>query len=176
MDIPRRLLFCAVGCFLIAAPARAQIIDSVDVFTGDHYIHSDTLRELATERFEGYEAGIKAVYTKRSDAGTRWSVELYAYSERGTTLRDAREMLFVADDERVQPYDTERDIYREQWGAYTLLVEKQTGLFKRSAYETLAAAESVRVKVGDAIFTLPQEALRDMQLILDEVPKYQSSR
>ena len=81
-------------------------------------------------------------------------------------------MYFVADGERVRPYDTERDIYREERGRYTLLVEKQTGLFKRSAYETLASADSVSVKVGDAIFTVPEESRRDMELILGKVSKY----
>ncbi len=171
MNTLQRLALCAVT-LLMAAPAHAQVADSVDVFTGDHYIHSDSLRELLAERFDGYYAGMKAVYTKRPRAGTRWSIALYAYSERGTSLRDAREMFFVADGERVRPYDVERDIYREKHGVHTVLVEKQTGLFKRSVYETLAKADEVRVKVGEAIFTLPKESRRDMQLILERVPRY----
>jgi hypothetical protein len=81
-------------------------------------------------------------------------------------------MYFVADGERVQPYDTERDIYREQRGRYTILVEKQTGMFKRSAYEKLANANSVRVKVGDAIFALSDRGRQDIADILDRVPRY----
>lgn len=177
MNTLRSFLLCAVGLLLFTTPSQAQVTDSVDVFTGDHYVYSDSLRELEVEQFDGYYAGIEARYTERSESGKRWEIVIYAYSERGTSLRDAREMYFVADDEeRVSPYDTERDFYRERWGGHTYLVEKQTGVFKRSAYETLAGAESVRVKVGEAIFALPEESVRDLQLILDEVPKYQSSR
>ena len=171
MNTLRRLLVVTLALWMTTS-VQAQVTDSVDVFTGDHYIHSDSMRSLMVERFEGYDIGMKAVYEKRVRAGTRWSVALYAYSARGTTLRDARDMFFVADGERVRPYDTERDIYRERRGAHTILVEKQLGLFKRSAYETLAAADSVRVKVGSAIFTLPKASRRDMQLILERVPKY----
>lgn len=167
-----RLAVCCALLLWLARPAQAQIKDSVDVFTGDHFIHSDSLRTVSIERFDGYGAEIEARYTKRFRAGTRWTLSLYAYSARGTSLRDARQMYFVADGERVRPYDTERDIYRERRGRYTILVEKQTGLFKRSAYELLAAADSVRVKVGDAIFALPDAARRDMGLILDRVPRY----
>lgn len=168
-----RLVLVSVCLFWIAAPAVGQITDSTDVFTGDHYIHSDSLRDVTVERFDGYDVKMEARYTKRTRAGTRWAVSFFAYSERGTTLRDAREMFFVADGERVQPYDTERDIYREQRGRYTILVEKQTGLFKRSAYEALAAAEEVRVKVGDAIFALSDQGRQDMAQILDRVSPYQ---
>lgn len=171
MNTLQRFVLCALALSMVA-PAQAQVIDTTDVFTGDHYIHSDTLRDLVAERFDGYHAGMKAIYAQQPRAGTRWSIALYAYSERGTSLRDAREMFFVADGERVLPYDTERDIYREQYGVHTVLVEEQTGLFKRSAYETLAKAEEVRVKVGDAIFTLPKEARRDMEDILERVPRY----
>jgi len=81
-------------------------------------------------------------------------------------------MYVVADGERVQPYDTERDIYREQRGRYTILVEKQTGIFKRSNYERLADADSVRVKVGDAIFALSEQGRQDIAQILEQVPRY----
>jgi hypothetical protein len=168
----RGILFVFVLTLAWTAPSAAQVQDSVDVFTGDHYIHSDSLRRLSVERFKGYDVGMEARYTKQVRAGTRWALSFYAYSARGTTLRDAREMYFVADGERVRPYDTERDIYREEHGRYTMLVEKQTGLFKRSAYETLASADSVRVKVGDAIFTVPKESRRDMELILSRVSPY----
>jgi hypothetical protein len=152
--------------------SSAQVKDSIDVFTGDRYIHSDSLRAVEVERFEGYDVSMEARYANRYRAGTRWTVSFFAYSARGTSLRDAREMYFVADGERVRPYDTERDIYREQRGRYTILVEKHTGIFKRSAYETLAEANSVRVKVGDAIFALSDRGRRDIADILDRVPRY----
>lgn len=157
---------------LIAAPAQAQVKDSIDVFTGDHHIHSDSLRAVEVERFEGYDVGMEARYTKQRRAGERWTVSLYAYSARGTSMRDAHEMYFVADGERVLPYDTERDIYREQRGRYTILVEKQTGIFKRSNYEMLAEANNVRVKVGDAIFALSDQGRQDIAQILEQVPRY----
>jgi len=167
-----RILLASLFLLTSIGSAHAQVTDSVDVFTGDRYIHSDSLRQLIVERFDGYDAAMEARYTKRRRAGTRWALSFYAYSARGTTLRDARQMHFVADGERVQPYDTERDIYREKYGRRTILVEKQTGLFKRSVYETLAEADSVRVKVGEAIFAVPQEARQDMGLILNRIPAY----
>lgn len=158
-----------LGC---STASLAQVTDSIDVFTSDRYIHSDSLRSVDVERFEGYDVSMEARYSNRYRAGTRWMVSFYAYSARGTSFRDAREMYFVADGERVQPYDTERDIYREQRGRYTILVEKQTGMFKRSAYEKLANANSVRVKVGDAIFALSDRGRQDIADILDRVPRY----
>ncbi len=157
---------------LVTGASQAQVKDSIDVFTGDHFIHSDSLRAVEVERFEGYDVSMEARYTKRRRAGDRWMISFYAYSARGTSLRGAREMHVVADGERVQPYDTERDIYREQRGRYTILVEKQTGIFKRSNYEMLADANSVRVKMGDAIFALSEQGRQDIAQILEQVPRY----
>ena len=168
----RHTLIGLVLLFGFTGMSHAQVKDTIDVFTGDRLIHSDSLRSVEVERFEGYDVGMEARYTNRVRAGTRWTVSFYAYSARGTSLRDAREMHFVADGERVQPYDTERDIYREQRGRYTILVEKQTGIFKRSAYERLAEANSVRVKVGDAIFALSDQGRQDIADILEQVPRY----
>lgn len=167
----RYLLCCllVIGIFGRGAFAPAQVIEEVDEFTGDHVIESEESHEVEMEDYDGYATRMIAAYAEREGEGTFWKITIEGYTVRTTSMAEADEMYFVADGERHRPYRTIRDVRRHESG---VLVESHTGHFKRGVYEELAEAAELRLRIGEAVFTLPADGQADMQAILEAIPTW----
>lgn len=152
-----------------ASSLHAQVVEEIDDFTGDHVIESEESHEVEMDAYDGYAARMIATYAEREGEGTRWKITIEGYTVGRTSMAEADEMLFVADGERHRPYRTVGDVERHESG---VLVETHEGHFKRSVYETLAEANTVRLRIGEEEFTLPNEARADMRAILDAIPAW----
>ena len=161
-------IFIALFAFVLStSPVAAQVTDEVSSYTKVRRVKSDELQDIMIQKYPGDDAAVAAEYTSDPETEeTTWTLTFYGFTNEPTSMSSAQQVLIEMDGQPVQPLRVEsksRTIDGD-------LIEMKTVFFSRPIFQRLASAESVKVTIGAAVFTMPERSRKDMQLILDKIP------
>ena len=158
--------FLLVGLLLGAAPALAQVETEVSDVTGVKRIESSGMRSLHVEQYDGAHASFRAAHVDDPDDGTAWTLTVYGFTETETSVSRANQFLVEADGQLFEPTRLTSKTRRVDG----TLLEIKRATFSRSAFETIATAQTVTLSIGSAQFTAIHSRRADLRRILERVP------
>ena len=154
------------GLLLGTAPALAQIETEVSDVTGTKRIESSGMRSLHAAQYDGAHASFRAAHVDDPDDGTAWTLTVYGFTETETAVSRANQFLVEADGQLFEPTRLTSKTRRVDG----TLLEIKRAAFSRSAFETIATAQTVTITVGAAQFTAIHSRRADLRRILERVP------
>jgi hypothetical protein len=151
---------------LAAGPALSQVTDEVSSYTDVRRVKSAELKDIAIKNYPGNDAALMAEFESDPAGESTWALSFYGFTPEPTSMSSAQEVLIVADGSPVQPLRVEsksRSIDGD-------IIEIKKAFFSRPIFQRLAAAQTMKVTIGAAVFEVPERARSDMQTILDKIP------